>query len=1071
MKPIIKVKLKRSILCLAAFICIVPLEYARAKNMDHMVLLINTRQSIIKGVVYDQEGHVIASATIRNTRTHHSTQTEFDGSFSIVGQPGDRFSVTSLGFKQQYLLVKEVDITITLVRDASMLDEVVVTAIGIKQQKKQIGYATQEVKTDILKESKTMNIGSALTGQVSGMMVNNPTGLFQAPSFELRGKIPLIVVDGIPTESDFYDMSSQNIANINVLKGTAASSLYGSRGRNGAILITTKSASEDNLSLTVGTTNMLSAGFTVFPESQMEFGSGSNGEYEFWDGADGGISDGDMVWGPRMNTGVKLPQWNSPIRDRETDVVIPWWGDVRGTIYNDKSRYERVPIDWVSYDNLKDFFSKGFITENNATLSYRSDKVSVFGSGNYAFQKGMSPNTQLVSAGFNLNTSYRFSPEVQFDANLSYNKVKSPNYPRYGYGPRNYIYTLLLWMGNDVNGQDLKANLYIPGQEGYRQANYNYAWFNNPYFMANELNQGYDQDILYGQTALTWRITPDLTLKGRIAVRQKSLFEDIRIPKSYIDYEESRNGDYKMWNTKQLNFDADALATYTKEFHNLFGLTVNVGTSTFQRDFNSYNQSTDGLIVPFIYNLGNTQGPVKADNNNATKVIRSAYGSVNFSLFKSTFLNFSGRNDWSSTLSKLNQSFFYPSVSLSVIVSDYLNLPAQIDYLKLYSSWASVSSDLDPYSLVSTYKKDLTYGALASVAYPAGIINPNILPQQSNSIEVGTSVAFFKNRFNAEVTYYNVVDKNQIIDLSISQSSAFGSRKVNGNVYRTQGLEVSINTSMIRKENFSWHSSINWSRSIQRLEAIYNNAEKFGNLIVGDRADAYYATVWEKSADGKVILNPNTGMPILNPFPQNLGYFQPDWQFGFANRFNINNVMVNVDIHGSIGGVLNSTTIEKLWWGGKHPSSVLYRQEQYDAGMNIYVPEGVIITGGELLRDINGNIVSDTRTYIDNTQAVDWQAWAQNYPYRARVTESESKLFANVFDRSFVKLRRVSVGYDINKFFKSKQVKAINASLFGYNLAIWKKIPYIDPDFGVGNDVDLQDPSTRYVGISLEFKF
>jgi len=180
---------------------------------------------------------------------------------------------------------------------------------------------------------------------------------------------------------------------------------------------------------------------------------------------------------------------------------------------------------------------------------------------------------------------------------------------------------------------------------------------------------------------------------------------------------------------------------------------------------------------------------------------------------------------------------------------------------------------------------------------------------------------------------------------------------------------------------------------------------------------------------------------------------------------------VNIDVDGSIGGVMNSTTIEKMWWGGKHPSSVLYRQEEYDAGKPIYVPEGVIVTGGELTRDVNGNITSDTRTYAQNTRAVDWQAWSQNYPYQARVTVSENKLFANVFDRSFVKLRRVSVGYDVNKIFKLKHLKALDASVFGYNLAMWKKVPYLDPDFGVGNDGNLQDPSTRYIGLSLDFKF
>lgn len=1042
-----------------------------ANEVDYLMTVSSDDQSKIKGVVKDQNGNPIDGGTIINETTKKNTRTEFDGTFSISAKIGDVLRVTSLGYKGQTIKVTSESIVVILDKDDSQLDEVVVTAIGIKQQKKQIGYATQEVKADVLKESKTMNVGTALTGQVSGLNVSNPTGIFQAPSFQLRGKTPLIVVDGIPVETDFYDMSSHNIENINVLKGTAASSLYGSRGKNGAILITTKSAKYDRLEFSVGTSNMVSAGFTVFPESQMEYGSGSNGKYEFWDGADGGISDGDMTWGPKLNSGIKVPQWNSPIRDKQTGEVIPWWGDVRGTIYNDKSRYERVPTDWLAYDNLKDFLGTGFVTENNANISYRSEKVSIFGTGKYAFQKGQVPNSKLTTGGINLNSSYRFTPDVQFDLNLAYNKVKSPNYPRYGYGPKNHMYTILLWMGNDVNGQDLKEHLYVPGQEGYRQANYNYAWYNNPYFAAYELNQVYDLDVLHGQAGLTYRISPEFTVKGRASVRQRSLFEDMQSPKSYMNYGDSRNGDYKMWNNKTVNFDADVLATYTKDLSENFGLTVNAGSSTFSRNTQSIYQTTDGLVVPYVYNLGNTQGPVKASNNNTEKIIRSVYGSVNMNLFRSTYLNLSGRNDWSSTLSKVNQSFFYPSVSLSSIVSDYFNLPAQIDFIKIYGSWASVSSDLDPYSIAATYKKDVTYGSLPSVTYPAGIINPDILPQQSNSIEVGTSMAFFKNRLSADITYYNVVDKNQIIDLSISQASGFNSRKVNGNTYRTQGLEISLTGNIIKKDNFSWTSTINWSRAVQRLESIYNDQAKFGNLKKGDRADAYFGTVWEKSADGQLILNPNTGMPTRNPFPQYLGYFQPDWQFGFTNRFHVKDFTINLDIDGSIGGVMNSTTIEKMWWGGKHPSSVLYRQEQYDAGKNIYIPDGVIVTGGELKRDINGNVISDTRTYTTNTTAVDWQAWSQNYPYRARVTESESKLFANVFDRSFVKLRRVSVAYDVNKIFKLKALSALNASLFGYNLAMWKKVPYIDPNFGVGNDGNLQDPSTRYIGLSLDFKF
>ncbi|PVH25463.1 SusC/RagA family TonB-linked outer membrane protein [Sphingobacterium corticibacter] len=1052
-------------------------------------LLLSTVQAQQQGelvvLVQNKENSAISSATVRihnaNLKLERLGSTDADGRVLFQNLPTDSnycITVSYVGMlpKDECAVIisnGKRSSAIIVLKDPALneMDQVVVTAIGIKQQKRKLGYATQEVNTEVLQEAKTMNIGTALTGQVAGLIVNNPTGIFQAPTFNLRGRSPMIVVDGIPVESELFDIPAQHIENINVLKGTAASVLYGFRGRDGAIMITTKNAKVEGLEVTIGTTNMMSAGFTVFPESQTEFGSGSNGQYEFWDGADGGISDGDMTWGPKLNTGLLLPQWNSPIRDKQTGTVIPWYGDVSGTIYDDKSRYERVPIEWRSYDNLRDFLGTGIVTENNFTLSHKSEKLSLFTSGKYAYQKGQVPNTSLNSGGININSNYRFTPKLNLDINFSYNKVKSPNFPRYGYGPKNHMYTILLWMGNDVNGQDLANNLYIPGQEGYRQANYNYAWYNNPYFAANELNQVFDQDVVHAQSRLNWQVTPKFNVQGRIAARQKTTFEDMQSPKSYMNYGDSRNGDYKMWNNGQLNFDADVLATYSDQFGDNFGLNINAGASTFKRTLSNTYQSTDGLVVPFIYNLGNTQGPVRATNANHTSITRSAYASVNFDIFRSTYLNFSGRNDWSSTLSAENNSYFYPSASFSTIVSDYIPMPRAIDYVKLYSSWASVSSALDPYSIRAVYNKALTYGSTPSVSYPSGIINPNILPEQSNTWEMGMAFAFLKNRLNMDVTYYDMRDRNQIIQLENSDASGFATRMVNGNVYRTQGVEVMLGARIIENDNFSWRTAVNWTRSVRRLQSIYGDQARFGNLYQGDRADAYYDQVWQKNADGQLILNPTTGMPIRDPFPRYLGYFNPDWQFGFSNTFMVKNIRVQMDIDGSIGGVMRSQTIEKMWWGGKHPSSTQYRQEEYDAGQNVYRPSGVIVTGGEVKYDVQGNITEDTRTYAPFTDAVSWQTWSQIYPYQARVTESESSTFANVYDRSFVKLRRLSVGYDLNKWLKSSKFKALDASVFGTNLWVWKNIPYIDPDFGIGNDDNLQDPSTRYLGVSLNLTF
>lgn len=1020
------------------------------------------------GSIKNENNEAVVGATIRNLTNKAVAGSKLDGSFQIEANYGDVLEISSLGYVTQRVTFNNAPINIILVKEESAIEEVVVTAMGIKQQKRKIGYATQEVKTEVLDQSKTMNIGNALSGQVAGLNVTNPTGIFQKPNFSLRGKKPIIVIDGIVVETDFFDVPSENIANINVLKGTAASTLYGSRGKDGAILITTKSAKSENLEVNFTSTNMVTAGFTVFPETQNEYGSGSNGKYEFWDGADGGISDGDMTWGPKLDAGIKVPQWNSPVRNKKTGEIIPWWGDVKGTIYDDRALYERVPTDFVSHNNLKDFLRMGFVNDNNVSLAYKGEKAAVFFTGKYAIQQGQVPNSQLQSGGAILNTSYMFNPSLKLDVNLSYNKVYSPNYPRYGYGPKNHMYTILLWMGNDVNGKELSEHLYVPGQEGFRQANYNYAWYNNPYFAAQELNQQHNRDVLHGQSTLNWQISPKFSLQGRASARQNMTFEDMQSPKSYMNYGDSRNGDYKIWNNKRLDFDADVLATYQDNFGENFGININAGSSTYQRKFNNFYSATDGLIVPQLYALGNTQGPSTSTSFLSEKVIRSVYGSVSFDVLRSTYLNFSARNDWSSALPQGQNSYFYPAVSLSSILSDYFKLPAGIDYLKVYSSLAQVSSDLDPYSTYLTYAKSLTYGATPSVSYPEILANPNINPERSTSFEAGFALSFLNNRVSAEATYYNVGDEFQIQNLPTSGASAFNYKKSNVIDYRTHGVEVMLNINPIKREKFSWDFGVNWSRQIKKVEHI-EGAKKFGELKVGDRADSFYATVWQKSADGQVILNPNTRMPIRDSYAKNIGHLEPNWRFGFQNRFNIHDVTVNLDIDGSIGGLINSVTHEKMWWGGKHPSSTKYREAEYNAGKYVYVPEGVIVTGGELKRDVDGLVISDTRQYEKNTQAVSWQTWSQIYPYQARVTEDENKFFANVFDRSFVKLRRVSIGYDINKFIKTDKVKAINASIFGYNLLMWQNIPYLDPDFG--DDNNLQDPSSRYIGVSLNFKF
>ena len=430
----------------------------------------------VTGRITDSQGTPIPGVNIVEKGTTKGTTSDVNGKYSLTVGSESTLKFSSIGYKTIEKAVSgQQVINVELEAQTFQLAETVITALGISQAKKAVGYSTQEINPEALEKAKSQNIGSMFSGKIAGLTVINPTGLFQAPDLKLRGKDPLIVLDNVPVTTEMWEINPNDIAEINVLKGTTASALYGSRGRNGAILITTKNATEEGLEIEVSTNTMVTAGYVSFPDVQEEYGNGSQGKYEFWDGAEGGISDGDMIWGPKFSTTDKVPQWNSPLHDNVTGETIPWWGDVTGTQYDDKSRYSRVPVTWEHHDYLKEFLETGYVTTNNFAVNYKGQNSAHRFSANYSRQKGQVPNTSLQTGGVKLNSTFDLTPSLQLSGKFAYDKVYSPNYPRYGYGPKNHIYTILIWMGWDVDPVDQKNNYWVPGQEGYRQANWNYA--------------------------------------------------------------------------------------------------------------------------------------------------------------------------------------------------------------------------------------------------------------------------------------------------------------------------------------------------------------------------------------------------------------------------------------------------------------------------------------------------------------------------------------------------------------------------------------------------------------------
>jgi len=1019
-------------------------------------------QTSIRGSVKSPEGEAIPGVNILIRSTMNGTVTNTDGTYTISAPPDATLVFSFIGYQKQEIPVNgRTTIDVVLQEETGKIGEVVITALGIKTEKKRLGYSTQEVSGEDISEIKDVNVMSTLTGKVSGLTIQNRTGLFQSPEFTLRGKTPLVVLNGIPVSTDFYDIQSEDIESINVLKGTAASALYGSRGKDGAIMITTKTAGKEKLTISVSNSEMFSAGFVAFPDVQSEYGNGADGQYKFVDGAGAGIHDDDLIWGPKLDQGQNIVQWNSPVRDIQTGELIEWRGPVSGTMYEDASRYERVATPWVSHsNNLENFLETGIISNSNFNISSYSEKGSFRVSGNHMYQKGMVPNSKLNSTGINLSSQYRLFNNMTLDTKLSYDKVYTDNYPRHGYGPLNHMYTITIWMGDDVDIRDMK-NYWMKGQENYQQANWNYLWYNNPYFMAYECTQGYDRSVLNGYLSLNYQVLPELSIQGRVNVRNKFIDQDRKTPKSYLYYGNSILGNYEIWKTTDASYDYDVLATYTKSISGNFNVDVFAGAAVSHWNYDYQYSATDGLITGGLFNLDNSLGNVSTNNTEKHKETRSVYGSLNIELFKFFYGTASGRNDWSSTLSSDNNSYFYPSFSGSFVLDEVVDLPAWMNSAKLRTTWAQVSSDLDPYSLYNTYTSTGMYNSNPGMKYPESLLNASIKPAQSTSWEIGGATSLFNNRVNLDVTYYHTIDKNQIIDLPTSVTSGFSSQKINGNVYKTTGLEIMLNVKPVYSGKVKWNMDVNWFTTKQVLDKIYGSASKYDDLHLDERVDSYYTTVWQHSPDGQLIIDQSSGLPVRDTFSRKLGHTGPNWEFGLNNSVKIGKWDFSAMIDGRVGGIIRSLTVEKMWWGGKHPGSTKYRDAEY-AG-ELYVPEGVYVTSGDVSYDSDGNITEDTRTFAPNKKGLKYSSWAMTYGYRAR------EKGVNVFNASFVKLREASVKYDCSALFAGTFIKEAYVQLMGRNLAMWKKAKLIDPDFG--NDDSLQDPSARYIGFGVGVKF
>ena len=1011
----------------------------------------------VSGVVRDQ-GNVLPGVSILEKGTSNGTTSDMDGKFTITVSSSDAILVFSfIGYSTQEVPVgNRTEFDITMQEEVTALNEVVVTALGVEREVKSLGYAVQTVDGAVMTKAREPNVMNSLTGRVAGLEIRNQTDLFQNPEIKLRGATPLIVIDGVPSvDADIWKLNADDIDTYSILKGATASALYGSIGRNGAIMITTKRGSKGGTQVEVNSSTMFQPSFIRIPEVQTTYGNGNNGQYTYVDGSGGSLEGGGWIWGPKLDqpdpttpSGYwETPQYNSPV-DPETGELVP------------------LPFLSRGRNNVKDFFRTGLISTNNISVSGSNDDGNFRISTSHTYQKGIVPNTGLNNTSFQLSGGYALSKKLKSDASLTYNRQYTDNFPETGYGPNNYLYNLILWTGPDIDVNDLR-NYWKPGQEGLQQRHYNTSWYNNPHFQANEYLRGYYRDNVFGQVKLDYNVLPGLDLTLRTGMNQYTLNRTWKEPKSYVAYDYVSQGNFMVSSDTEMNLNTDFIAQYAKEISDAFTIRASAGGANRWRTVRYQYQSTDGLVVPEFFNLSNSANPLRGRNSHQEQKVNSVYGTLDLEFFGGIFLGVTGRNDWVSTLPVKNNSFFYPSVSLSGVISDFTDLSsAAISFLKLRASWSRVSDGqiraldpLYPYQHIQAYSPGVNWNNNPSLSYPSVLLNPDIKPESSDTYELGADVRFLEGRLGVDVALYRIRDFDNITIVPMSLGSGYSSRLENGGEFSRKGVEVTLTGTPVKTTAFSWDITVNWSQYRRYLESVYDGTDRLGFIKVGTRTDQIHGFSYMFTPGGKLILQDN-GFPQEDPFTRMLGYSNPDYVFGVQNSLSFANFNLMVSVDGRVGGKMYSSTNQKMWWGGTHPGTVNQFRDDANEGIASYVADGVTVVEGAAEYDADGNIISDTRIYAPNTTAVNYISWNIN---------TSNAYLNHYYDATFVKLREVTLTYNFPQSMLSKTfLNRASLSFVGRNLLVWSDMPEVDPDPGSDN---LQTPSVRNVGFNVNLIF
>ncbi|RXK82988.1 SusC/RagA family TonB-linked outer membrane protein [Filimonas effusa] len=1021
------------------------------------------RRAVV-GKVVDENNVPIPSVSIQIKGSSAGVAASEAGVFEIHAANRDVLVFSSVGFVSKEVTVgTKSTINVTLVRETSTIEEVVVTAMGITRKTKSLGYSVQQIAGDELNKAREANVVNSLAGKLAGVRVTAQSGTLGGSSkIVIRGvsslggsSQPIFVIDGLPIDNGSPNIATQSgaaptgiasvdygnragdinpddIESVSVLKGASATALYGARAKNGAIVITTKKGKSGRSSVTVNSSTRFD-NVLKLPKFQNEYAQGTYGVYEV------AQLNG---WGPKISD-VQDRQFTNFLGEQETLKAYP--------------------------DNIKDFFQTGNTFMNSVSFEGGNEGADFRLGYSNTTQDGTVPNQSYKRNSLTLNGGRVFSPQFNARANVSYMGISSKGRPVQSSNNPNILGNVLYNIPRTVDMQKLRDN-YINPETGQQIPVSPSRTGNNPFWIIN--NNGYSGDLerIYGNAVLNYKPVDWITVTNNIGL---DVYNEFRKGVTRNGTIGMLTGGFTEANLYSRTLNNDLTITALKPIAKDLTLKALVGGNIYEQYFRRSQGDAQELTVDQLYSFANA-AVVVTQNFQQRKRILGVFGEIEFNYKDFLFLNATGRNDWSSTLPVNNRSYFYPSVSSSFVFTEVMKKPSWLSYGKVRATWASVGSDESPYLTdfyynpqsagFAQYGYGVTFPFNGALAYSIPITSPayNLKPQKQNSYEFGAELRFLQNRINLDVTYYKSKTSDQIVALAVPNSTGFRTLRTNAGTVQNSGWEIQLGIIPVKTSDFTWRIDGNFSKNKQIMTELpesiktYTLASGWSSLqIRAEKGKEFgiYGTGWLRDPDGNIVIDPDNGYRVTTGDVR-LGNLYPSWMLGVNNTFTYKGFNLGFLVDIRKGGTLYSSTVSSLRTSGMAIETAGHRDQPI-------IDKGV-------------NETADGK-YVPNTVAVQSTEdyWANNFV--------SSNTEANIFDASYVKLREVRISY----MFPQKNfsgvfsfIKGIELGVEGRNLwIIHDNIPHIDPEANfftnstVGEGVEFNSvPTTRSIGFNVRLK-